>query len=61
MALMNEAEASIKADPSQASALQTISMAYNMARLQEATGAADCSQAHDTSGVSRVVNLRCVW
>eukprot|EP00882_Tetradesmus_deserticola_P012382 GHRQ01013123.1.p1 GENE.GHRQ01013123.1~~GHRQ01013123.1.p1 ORF type:complete len:722 (+),score=423.52 GHRQ01013123.1:290-2455(+) len=38
MALMNEAEQSIKADPSKATALQTISMAYNMARLQEATG-----------------------
>jgi hypothetical protein len=38
MALMNEAEASIKADLSQATALQNISMAYNMARLQEATG-----------------------
>lgn len=41
MALMNEAEASIKADPGSASALQTISMGYNMARLQEATGARD--------------------
>ncbi|KAF6252058.1 hypothetical protein COO60DRAFT_560958 [Scenedesmus sp. NREL 46B-D3] len=38
MALLNEAEASIKADPSKATALQTISMGYNMARLQEATG-----------------------
>jgi hypothetical protein len=38
MELMNEAEASIKADPSKATALQTISMGYNMARLQEATG-----------------------
>jgi hypothetical protein len=41
MALMNAAEASIKADPSQSTALQTFSMAYNMARLQEATGAAE--------------------
>jgi hypothetical protein len=45
MALMNEAESSIKADPSKATALQTISMAYNMARLQEATGAVADSAA----------------
>lgn len=45
MALMNEAEASIKADPGSASALQTISMGYNMARLQEATGDLKAAEA----------------